>query len=130
MRLENVAGPVTMEAYPFVDSEEISMAPAFQAMVEDVLRGVEVGLISTRFHNTMAEVMVHQVRKISHDSGIRTVVFSGGTFQNRFLSARVESALEDDHFRVLVPMQIPSNDGGIALGQLVVAAKKRERGDH
>jgi hydrogenase maturation protein HypF len=95
-----------------------------------VLGGVGVGLISTRFHNTVAGIMVNRVRQISRESGIRTVVLSGGTFQNRYLSARVESDLEGDHFRVLVPVQLPSNDGGIALGQLAVAAKKRETGDY
>ena len=127
MRLENAVRPVTREAYPFLDNTEISMAPAFQAMVDELLGGTETGLISTRFHNTVAEIIVSRVGKISRDSGIRTVVLSGGTFQNRYLSARVESDLEDDHFRVLVPMQVPANDGGIALGQLVVAADKRAK---
>ena len=130
MRLENVARPVTGDTYPYGDGTVISMAPAFQAMVEDVLGGVGVGLISTRFHNTVAGIMVNRVRLISRESGIRTVVLSGGTFQNRYLSSRVESDLEDDQFRVLVPLQVPANDGGIALGQLAIAAMMREKGGY
>ena len=74
--------------------------------------------------------MVNRVRLISRESGIRTVVLSGGTFQNRYLSSRVESDLEDDQFRVLVPLQVPANDGGIALGQLAIAAMMREKGGY
>jgi len=130
MRLENIVSPGTMEVYPYDDGMEISMASSFRAMVDEVLGGIDVGLISTRFHNTVGEIIVNGVKKISRESGIRTVALSGGTFQNRYLSNRVESDLLDDQFRVLVPRQLPSNDGGIALGQLVIAAKKREMGDY
>lgn len=130
MRLENVVRPANRQAYPFDDRPEISLAPAFQAMVHDLLGGEDVGLISTKFHNTVAEIIIRQVNRISLESGIRTVALSGGTFQNRYLSTLVESGLQADGLRVLVPLQLPSNDGGIALGQLVIAAKKRETGDY
>ncbi len=130
MRLENIVHPLTRQAYPYDDGMEISMAPAIRAMVEEVMGGVEVGLISTKFHNTIGEIIVNGVSKISRDSGIRTVALSGGTFQNSYLSSLVESELQDANFRVLFPRQLPSNDGGIALGQLVIAAKKREMGDY
>jgi len=130
MRLENIVSPVTREIYPYDDGTEISMLPAFRAMVDEVMGGVEVGLISTKFHNTVGEIIVKRVTRISRESGIRTVALSGGTFQNRYLSSRVESGLLDAQFRVLFPRQLPSNDGGIALGQLVIAAKKREMGDY
>jgi hydrogenase maturation protein HypF len=130
MRLENMVVPITREAYPYDDGTEISMAPAFRAMVDEVMDGVDVGLISTKFHNTVAEIIINRVASISRESGIRTVVLSGGSFQNRYLSSQVESDLLDDQFRVLVPRQLPTNDGGIALGQLVIAAKKREMGGY
>jgi hydrogenase maturation protein HypF len=130
MRLENMVVPITREAYPYDDGTGISMAPAFRAMVDEVMDGVDVGLISTKFHNTVAEIIINRVASISRESGIRTVVLSGGSFQNRYLSSQVESDLLDDQFRVLVPRQLPSNDGGIALGQLVIAAKKREMGGY
>ena len=130
MRLENIVNPRIQEIYPYDDGAEISMVPAFRAMVEEVMRGMDVGLISTKFHNTVADIIVNRVKKISHESGIRTVALSGGTFQNRYLSSRVESDFADEQFRVLVPRQLPANDGGIALGQLVIAARKREMGDY
>ena len=130
MRLENIVTTRTRDVYPYDDGTEISMIPAFQAMVDEVTVGVEVGLISTKFHNTVTEIIVHRVAEISRESGIRTVALSGGTFQNRYLSSMVESSLLNDRFRVLVPVQLPSNDGGIALGQLMVAARKLETGDY
>jgi hydrogenase maturation protein HypF len=130
MRLENIARTNNREVYPYDEGTEVSVIPAFRAMVEEVMAGGDVGLISTKFHNTVSEIIIEQVRKISRESGLRTVVLSGGTFQNRYLSTRLESSLQDDHFRVLVPMQLPPNDGGIALGQLVIAAKKRETGNY
>jgi len=130
MRLENIVSPGTREVYPYDYRTEISMAPTFQAMVDEVMGGVDVGLISTKFHNTIGEIIVNGVKKISQESGIRTVALSGGTFQNRYLSNRVESDLLGAQFRVLVPRQLPTNDGGIALGQLMIAAKKREMGDY
>jgi len=130
MRLENIVSPTTKEVYPYDDGTQISLAPAFQAMVHEVMAGVDVGMISTKFHNTVADIIVRRVFRISRESGIRTVALSGGTFQNRYLSYRVESDLLDDQFRVLVPKQLPCNDGGIALGQLVIAAMKRETGDY
>jgi len=130
MRLENIVSTVTRQAYPYDEGAAISMAPAFRAMVDEVMGGVDVGLISTKFHNTMGEIIINGVKKISRDSGIRKVVLSGGTFQNSYLSSMVESGLMDAQFRVLFPRQLPTNDGGIALGQLVIAAKKREMGNY
>jgi hydrogenase maturation protein HypF len=128
MRLENIVCPGMREVYPYDSGTEISMAPAFKAMVDEILTGTDADLVSTKFHNTVSEIIVRKVLEISRESGIRTVALAGGTFQNRYLSSQVESNLLQDQFRVLVPMQLPSNDGGIALGQLVIAAKKRETG--
>ena len=130
MRLENIIRPATRDIYPYGRGREISMAPAFEAMVEEVRAGEDVGLISTKFHNTVGDIIGKTVRHISLESGIRTVVLSGGTFQNRYLSSLVEEAFARESYRVLIPRQMPPNDGGIALGQLVIAAKKRENGDY
>jgi hydrogenase maturation protein HypF len=130
MRLENCIRPGTRDSYPYEAGDQVSMAPAFRAMVEDLKGGEERGLMAAKFHNTVGDIIVNRVREISRECGIRTVVLSGGTFQNRYLSHRVESILEDDRFKVLIPLQIPANDGGIALGQLVIAAKNLESGDY
>jgi hydrogenase maturation protein HypF len=130
MRLESVISPGISNAYPFDDGNVISTIPTFEAMVNDLLSGTDPGWISARFHNTVFDIITGRVKKISRDTGIRTMALSGGTFQNRYLSERIEQSLLDDQFKVLIPTQLPVNDGGIALGQLAVAAKKREAGNY
>ncbi len=64
--------------------------------------------------------------KIRQETGLKKVILSGGTFQNRYLLANLEPALRNSGFDVYAHSRIPSNDGGIALGQLAIAAKRRE----
>lgn len=109
-------------------TQNICMGPAIEAMVGDLQKGVDRGLISARFHNTVARIITETVERISRESGLKKLVLSGGTFQNRVLSERVENDLRRKGFEVLVPLQLPTNDGGIALGQLAVAAKHRSLG--
>ncbi len=110
------------------ETKVIRTAWLAEAIVEDILGGVESGKVSARFHNTMAAVILETVRRTGSDRGIRKVALSGGTFQNRYLSERIEGMLRENGFEVLVPIQLPANDGGIALGQLAVAAKRRTKG--
>jgi hydrogenase maturation protein HypF len=66
------------------------------------------------------------VEKIRKETGLKKVVMSGGTFQNRYLLGNLEPRLKRSGFDVYTQNLIPSNDGGIALGQLAIAAKRRE----
>lgn len=84
------------------------------------------GLISARFHNTICESLVEVAREARDEHGISRVVLSGGVFQNRYVLARSEERLAAAGFEVFAHENVPSNDGGIALGQLAVAAA-RER---
>ena len=69
----------------------------------------------------MAEMILAVCQQISGESGLRTVALSGGCFQNRLLLALVVPRLEQAGFRVLLHQQVPCNDGGISLGQAVLA---------
>ena len=104
------------------------MGQIFENIVRDIDRGLDPGRISALFHNTVSDLILNTVRGISKDYGIKKVALSGGTFQNKYLSERIENHLEEKGFEVFVPLQLPANDGGIALGQLAVAAKKRALG--
>jgi hydrogenase maturation protein HypF len=68
------------------------------------------------------------VRKIRDETGIQKVALSGGTFQNKYLAELLENKLVKDNFAVFTQSRVPCNDGGIALGQLIVAARKRDKG--
>jgi len=114
--------------YPFTAGNVIAVGPIITKIVEDIKNGVDRGQISARFHNTIAAVILETVNRINMERGIRKVCLSGGTFQNKYLSGRIENLLSEAGLEVLVPLQLPANDGGIALGQLAIAARRRSMG--
>ena len=125
MRLENIAVMTTGECYPYALNETIDIKPVIMGIAEDILGGKDPGRISGRFHNTVSEIIVNTVCRIRESHGIEKAVLSGGTFQNRLISRLTENALREKGFKVYIPGLLPANDGGIALGQLAVAARKR-----
>jgi hydrogenase maturation protein HypF len=82
-------------------------------------------VIAARFHNTIIEASVQAVMDAQHTNGTRKVVLSGGSFQNRYLLSGITKNLQAIGLQVLTNIQVPVNDGGIALGQLAVAAARR-----
>ncbi|UCC64782.1 MAG: hypothetical protein JSV36_07010, partial [Anaerolineae bacterium] len=84
-------------------------------------RGVPVPRMSVRFHATIAQVIVETCQRLAEETGLRTVALSGGVFQNRLLLALAVPALRGSGFDVLLHRQVPTNDGGLSLGQAVIA---------
>ncbi|MCB2220785.1 MAG: carbamoyltransferase HypF [Bacteroidetes bacterium] len=128
MRLEDLASGTVEAAYPFEFGEVISFQPTIRDIVQDLLDGVPLEEISARFHNTVMNAVFAVVSLARTQRDISKVVLTGGTFQNRFLLSRLEKLLESVGFMVYTQNKIPSNDGGIALGQLAIAAKLRSIG--
>jgi len=87
--------------------------------------GAGAGVIAAKFHNTIAEASHQMVKKVHAGTGIQKVVLSGGTFQNKYLLETLENKLVKDNFAVFTHSRVPCNDGGIALGQLAVAARSK-----
>ncbi len=125
MRLEGIAARNLGDPYPYVPGDAVDVRPMIRNIAEDIRHGTAPELISGRFHNTIADLVMKVVLRISKGSGIKKVALSGGTFQNRVLSTLVENRLREKGFTVYVPVMVPVNDGGIALGQMAVAAKLR-----
>ncbi len=92
------------------------------SIVDDIVAKETAPIISARFHNTMAEVALSATRLIWNLTGLETVALSGGVFQNRLLLEKTVYLLESDGFTVLTHARVPPNDGGIALGQALIAA--------
>ncbi|MFC1931539.1 carbamoyltransferase HypF [Chloroflexota bacterium] len=118
------------EAYPFNitrenDGEIIKLRELISAVVRDVQSGTLAAVISGRFHQTVARIIVETCRLISKRTGINMVALSGGVFQNRLLLNLAINSLEKEGFRVLSHRLIPCNDGGISLGQAVIAHYNR-----
>lgn len=90
------------------------------AVLEDVEEGISKEEIATKFHNTLSEIAVYAARL----SGIEKVVLTGGVFQNRYLTERTYRRLEEEGFKPYTHQRVPPNDGGISLGQAVVASAR------
>jgi hydrogenase maturation protein HypF len=93
-----------------------------RAAAEDLLAGVPRQIISARFHQGVAAMIGEACGLLRERSGLGTVALSGGVFQNLLLLGTVVDLLEGLGFRVLTHSRVPPNDGGISLGQAVVAA--------
>lgn len=93
-----------------------------RAVVEDLAAGTGPDVVAARFHNSLARAVLAACRRAREMSGgLGTVALCGGVFQNVLLTERAASGLEQDGFRVLLPRNVPTNDGGISLGQAAVA---------
>lgn len=126
MRLESIVQKGIHEKYSFQKKSTILFDSMFIEIIEDIQQGIDIRKISTKFHNTIISVIFDSLKDIRDQERIDKVVLSGGVFQNRYLLTGVESILGSNGFKVYSHSAIPSNDGGIALGQIVIAAKRRE----
>jgi hydrogenase maturation protein HypF len=126
MRLESLIDNNCTDSYSFEMGKTIEVEVMIKEIVNDIINGIPVGEISAKFHNTVISIIFAAANKIRKKSGISKVVLSGGTFQNRYLLENIENKLTKENYHVYTPGAIPANDGGIALGQLVIASKRRE----
>jgi hydrogenase maturation protein HypF len=109
------------------DPSEIEVAPVLRAIVADVRAGLPGPVISAKFHHAVADVVQHLSLWLRENKGINTVALSGGVFQNvRLLELTVQRLYQND-FEVLTHRLVPPNDGGLALGQAMIAQFKGRR---
>ena len=129
IELEMTAADGIAEEYPFgIEGEVVDMRPAIERIVAEVRAGVTAAVIAARFHNTVAAAIAEVCRRVRAEEGLNRVCLSGGTFQNMKLLARTLAGLRGLGFDVFIHAQVPPNDGGIALGQAVIAAFGRGAG--
>ena len=113
------SGPVEADE-PFL----VRGADLVAAAVDDLALGVPAELIAARFHNGVAALIVDGCELLRDQHGLTTVALSGGVFQNLLLLGRTVTRLEAHGFTVLTHSRVPCNDGGISLGQAVIAAAR------
>lgn len=122
IELEARCRPGERGAYPFAlvgtGPVRIDPAPLWRALVHDLRAGVDVGVMATRFHRGVAALVVRLAGRLADGA---PVGLTGGVFQNAFLLEATAEALEAAGHRVLTHRLVPPNDGGLALGQAVVA---------
>ncbi len=115
------------ESYPYRIVEDggiriVHLRDLLSAIIEDSHRGIPKGIISLKFHDTVAQMINEMCYLIADEAGITQVALSGGVFQNRLLLRKAVNLLESSGFQVLTHRQVPCNDGGISLGQAVIAS--------
>jgi len=126
IELELAASSTTGRAYPLLlrpeeDGWIVETREVIGGVVQDLLAGRSAAEVSASFHRTMAEIVVAGCEKIREADGANAAALSGGTFQNILLLGQTIELLEERGFVVYRHRHVPANDGGLALGQAILA---------
>jgi hydrogenase maturation protein HypF len=129
MALEAIIEKGIEEDYDFEfmnESEKplrLDLNKMIKQLIVDIREKKERGVISARFHNTLATAFAEMAKRARESTNLGTVALSGGVFCNRYLINRCVKLLKEDGFSVLFNREVPSNDGGISVGQAAIAAR-------
>ena len=104
----------------------VKLGELFAAIIDDIRNNVAVSAISLKLHQTIAKITIDMCGKITSETGIKQVALSGGVFQNRLLLKLTTAGLKQAGFQVFTHHLVPCNDGGLSLGQAVIANFKKE----
>jgi hydrogenase maturation protein HypF len=123
IEFEAALDPTESGGYIFVIQENVvKVDEAFRGLLSDVASGVSIPRISARFHNGLVELSRQVCAHLRSKKGIKEVALSGGVWQNMALLERTMQTLHKDGFTVYIHHKVPTNDGGLSLGQAVVGA--------
>lgn len=119
----------TIQPYPFsliaaessLSATRLYCEPIWRSILSDLARHVPTAIIAARFHQTIVQASVEICQRASRETGIKKVGLTGGVFQNGLLTTLLRTALQRLDFEVLTHLQVPPNDGGLALGQVAIA---------
>jgi len=121
--LEQCANESCKLSYPVEASDRlISFRSLFQSALKDMEENIPTSIMAAKFHNSLSKLIVEKVNQLSEETGVKQVVISGGCFQNKRLTEQIQQLFSYSNISLYLPTQIPCNDGGIAVGQLAVAA--------
>ncbi len=127
MQLESIIASDCKGKYLYhIENKIIVFYKMFHQIVNDIQNNTPVSIISAKFHNTLIALILDLSKNIRKETNINKVVLSGGTFQNRYLLGLTEQLLMIEGFEVYSHEKVPSNDGGIALGQMAIASAFRQ----
>ena len=129
MELEFLAEPNEYGVYEFEIAigtpSAIDWEPMVRGIIADTSDGISASRIAAKFHNTLVDMIV----RVAAIAGEKAVALSGGCFQNKYLTERAITRLRENCFNVYWHQRVPTNDGGIALGQ-IAAAVREEKGEY
>jgi hydrogenase maturation protein HypF len=130
MALESITANGVEEQYDFeVASDageplQLDLRKMIEQLVDDIRKKTDRGVISAKFHNCLAAGLLEMAKRAREKTTLNTVALSGGVFCNRYLTNRLGKLLKKSDFRVLFNRDVPSNDGGISLGQAAIALSR------
>ena len=130
IEFEQLVDRAARGAYEFSVDEStrlptLDWEPALRDIVRDIRRGVDVPVIAARFHRGLARGVAGLSPRVAESAGLASCALSGGVFQNAILTSELVALLEQAGLTVCRHRDVPPNDGGISLGQLVVADRNR-----
>ncbi|HKG53677.1 MAG TPA: carbamoyltransferase HypF [Anaerolineales bacterium] len=128
IEMEVLSKPFAFNAkpYPYLIEETkngtiIRLKELLSGIIQDVRSNESVGVIGARFHQTIAEIAIDTCKRARESKNLNEVALSGGVWQNQILLDLVRDGLRREDFVVYSHQQVPSNDGGLALGQAIIA---------
>ena len=133
MALEAIIEDDVEESYEFEilkkegEPLKIDLRKMIRQIIEDTKCNRDAGIISAKFHNTAAAFLLEMAKEARQYSKLDTVALSGGVFCNRYLTNRLIKQLNKNDFSVLFNKEVPSNDGGVSVGQAAIAAKSIDK---
>lgn len=125
IELETLVDPSENGTYPYeIKDHSIIIKHLIRSLVSDTLNRTSIPIIAARFHNTLALLVSEVAERIRADTDVNSIVLSGGVWQNMVLLEKTIQRLEALKFNVFTHHQVPTNDGGLSLGQAVIAYHK------
>jgi hydrogenase maturation protein HypF len=101
---------------------QLDLSGMFRQLVDDVKKELDASILSAKFHNTLSIALLAMAKLARERMKLDTVALSGGVFCNRYLTNRLINQLRENGFRVLFNREVPSNDGGLSIGQAAIGA--------
>jgi hydrogenase maturation protein HypF len=129
IEMENMVTNNEENFYYFnIYDEVIDPTPLWDGLISDLRKSISIPQLATRFHNSIVNIILQVCQKIKKETGVQIIALSGGVWQNRYLLEHTLLSLSKAGFEVLWHSRVPTNDGGIALGQTLVAASVYKQG--
>jgi len=124
IEMEALVDPDETGYYPVIlENGVIDPKPLFEAIIIDLHENIPIQTLSARFHNSIVQLSMDACKLIRSENNINTVALSGGVWQNKVLLENTIKKLKNEQFDVMIHQKIPTNDGGISLGQALIASK-------
>ncbi len=128
IEMETVADPDVQDWYEYEFNchnrpYQLGTRGVFEGLVRDLERGTPTSVSAGKFHLTVAVMITEVLRKLRDETGLGAVALSGGTFQNRLLFRLLRQRLAEAGFQVWYHRKVPTNDGGVSLGQVYIASE-------